>query len=265
MKDLSFYRVFVRIRNWVKNIWKYNSDFMGFIIAISRKTKQLLDNMTNSELFKTRKNYFWISFYFFIASIAFDYTRDFFQILITESSFQQVTGIFFYVNSVIFIVSLIILLFVRNIINLMVLQSLLYGSAGFLIAILDSIGIIAITWHGIYGFFVGLSYLSFLFFEGYEANLNNSFEHKNDATAVILNLKDDLWSLLKIVIQFSVAFIAITGVCMSILFGPEFDSLDSKLSAIRMVVGFAFCMGAIFIWFAKPLIKFWLTFRKNGF
>jgi hypothetical protein len=71
----------------------------------------------------------------------------------------------------------------------------------------------------------------------------------------IIDIRDALWELLKLIAQAAFSYAAITGVTITILFREGYEEIIKKLLAIQMSSAFFLCVAGIYFWLAVPLLK----------
>jgi hypothetical protein len=121
----------------------------------------------------------------------------------------------------------------------------LFALVGFLNSVFITLSIITVVWHCGIGAFLVMSLMLCYVYNDLKKDLTKI---KNIEHSKMISLKTDIWEILKIVIQITLYFCVITGVCMTILFNKGDETVDKKLDAIQMVVGFIFCGFSVYIW-----------------
>ncbi len=202
--------------------------------------------------------------YFFMASLSLDFVVPLINVFSAEKSPSFGGKLHFYLlsNIVIFILAFILVSLIKNIYVLAPLIAISFGIVGYLHSVVHSVGIIKVVWHGMLGAFAG----SILFLYPIIIKIEHSLGYaKNTEKQKILSLKDDLWTVLRLVVQVVMAFGVLTGVCMTILFREGFDDSEYILNAIRMVTGMGFCMGGVYFWSIYPSMKVLDKIRERGY
>ena len=199
-----------------------------------------------------------ILLYFFLGGILFDlssYLIEFIQIKQITPLFEHFIN-YSFSNLIGFLLSLLFLVIIKPQYTLYFFIAASLTSIGFINIVIDGIGIITVVWHLAFGCISAI----LLYFSNYfhvTTDIYNRLldtNYKRDINKLIL-LKEEIWMLLKIVIQFTLTFGVLTGVCMTILFKDEYTSLDKKAVSIEMVVGFAICILSLYIWIFAPSLK----------
>lgn len=202
--------------------------------------------------------------YFFIASLSLDFVVPLINIF-SEDKIPLFGGkLHFYLlcNIAILLLVFILVSLVKNIYILAPLIAVSFGIVGYLHSVVYSAGIIKVVWHGVVGAFVG----SILFIHPMITRIEHSLGHaKKTENKKILSLKDDLWTLLRLVVQVVMAFGVLTGVCMTILFRGGFDNTGYILNAIQMVTGVGFCVGGVYFWSIYPCVRLLDKIRERGY
>lgn len=110
-------------------------------------------------------------------------------------------------------------------------------------------GVIQIFVHLAIGGVAGLSlFLGSLLFE-----LAASLVADRHLSQVTLSsIKEDVWTILKLVLQVLLSLGAITGVCMTILFDGGFESLAYKLNAVELIIALGACGGGAYVFVIAP-------------
>ncbi len=199
--------------------------------------------------------------YFYLANLSFDIL--YMIIYVTAShplAFWSEISIYLITNSISFLLAIILLFYFRKNYLVYLLVGISFGSVGYLNINYIAIGIVTVVWHAALGAFAGLTLLS----KDWCSRLESAIlDIGIKETAKILSLKDDVKLVLKLTAQLTLAFGAITGVCITILFRDGFDEIDKKVTAIQMVTGYAMCVASLYFWSFTPSLKLMTKIRNK--
>lgn len=193
--------------------------------------------------------------YFFFSSAMFDAIDELLLYLrgAQESQLLDEWSLILQVNSLALLLTVLLAILVKDRYLLLPLIGAPFGSVGLINSTISSVSIITVAWHGAIGFFASLS----LFFFALVSDLSREFEAALPLRSrnLFKSLKEDLWSVIRLIAQVFLAFAFITGVCMTILFAPGYSDPSVKILAIKMVVAFGFCAGGLYFWGLAPVLK----------
>lgn len=162
--------------------------------------------------------------------------------------------------------ALLFLLFIRNPFWRAPLAGVCVGAVGFVHVLNGFVGIITVVWHGVFGTILFAIFVmkplifgasQSLFFVSRE--IMRGPNYKEEGTGLeeeIQRSRESLWELLKLIVQMMLAFAAITGVTMTILFRPGYGDPQVKLTGVQMAFGFFMSGVALYIWVAVPVLGY---------
>ena len=170
---------------------------------------------------------------------------------------------FVYSNIIAGFVSFIFLLLIRKPLYRAPAAGFSFGIVGYVHTLFGFPGIINVVWHGVIGIIlfalIIMNDIAFdigsPLFKYSDISLDLDETQRNQIVEKVIQIRTELWDLIKLLGQMLLSFSAITGVVMTILFRQGYQDISIKLMGIQIASGFFICCTSLYLWVAAPSIN----------